>query len=157
MTKVRDNFASTFQFCVTVCTLHKTHFRQWRMFCISDKSSLANHGGVSTFETQPFATWRMSQITGHICFSSVYLCSHFLKAHCKSKQMFYTICEVLFESDECSTKCERCSLKVTNVLQNVRGALWKWWMFCTWGTPRGRGSVCVSRGETDGKTDLFFP
>ncbi len=30
--------------------------------------------------------------------------------------MFYKIGEVLFESDECFTTCERCSLKVMNVL-----------------------------------------
>ena len=88
--------------CITVCTPYKAHVQKLRMCCISDKSSLANHGGVSTFETQPSATCRMSKIIWHICFSSVQQCSH-SKRH-------------IVKTNECSTTCERCSLKVMNVL-----------------------------------------
>ena len=108
------------------------------------------------------AIWNVTNATTNVtylCNVCVTVCT-LVNAHCKNIRMFRkigdrwvwftvtvaTLQERISKNIDCSTNCERCSLKVMNVLQNVRGTLWKWLMFYIWDALRGRGSACVSQG-----------
>ena len=92
----------------------------------------------------------MSQIIWHMCFISVQQCAPFKMHLVKTGECFANLETDWLIYCDCVTVAtlQESFWKIENGLQNVRGVLWKWWMFCTWDTPRGRGSACVSQGAT---------